>query len=141
MQIKSWGSYSQWCLKLGLEKTDLVSGSHGLTPASSKPPLESIAHIPFGGMAEHWKSENTCRLKYRQFNRESKRHAPKQSKTRNMDRQMFQVFPRREGSITWSGYLEGQITITLHDPCFFPQLLCANMMPYVQWSIPVVSWV
>lgn len=98
------------------------------SPSQQVTPPEPLAHILLGGMGEHWKSksENTCKLRHRQFNRESKRHVPKQSKARNMDRQMFQISPRREGFITWSKYLGRQITITLHVPCFFPRLLCAE---------------
>lgn len=142
MQVESWGTCSQWCLELGLGETDLVSGSHGLTRQQLSPPVP-LAHIPLGGMWEHWKSksESTCELRYRQLKRESKSHAPKQSKTRNVDRQMFYYLQENRAPSGVVGTWQGKSPLLCMSPAFSLGFYVLNMMPYVEWSIPVGSWV
>lgn len=94
-------------------------------------------------MGEHWKSksENTCELRYRQFNRESKSHAPTQSKTRNMDRQMFWYLQENRAPSRVVGTWEGKSPFLCMSPAFSLSFYMLNMMPYVEWTIPMVSWV
>lgn len=80
-------------------------------------------------------------MRYRQLKRESKSHAPKQSKTRNVDRQMFYYLQENRAPSGAVGTWQGKSPLLCMSPAFSLGFYVLNMMPYVEWSIPVGSWV
>jgi len=108
-------------------------------------PHTAARSLPSRGKRERggkWKGKNekTRGLRYRQFNRQSKGHTCKQSKTRNPfttphGRAAVQPSPGQQGSITRNGYL-GRQTPSLRTPACpplppsSPQLLMLSMTSY-----------